>query len=214
MANLLRDEAYERLSGLIKSGALEPGVTYSLNALAADMGMSRTPVRDAVQRLADESRVDVLPSRGIRLHEMSEAELTQHYHFSSAVEGYCACQLAKRQAAGEGDECVARLASIQSAMAELLDEASDFSAYFSLDQRFHAELLDSLGDAQFSGFKSSHLGFYGHPELQRADGEVTRRAVFDCHQAILDAISAGDHLGAFDALQRHAELMTRAYRRG
>lgn len=210
MTQLLRDEAYERIAQLIDDCVLEPGVTYSLNVLASDLGMSRTPVRDAVQRLAAERRVDILPSRGIRLHEMTADELLEHYHFSSAIEGYCACQLAKRVAAGEGGAYVERLGHIQAAMGELLDASSEFTAYFSLDQRFHGVLLDSLEDAHFSSFKASSMGFYGHPELQRAEANITRQAVFDCHQRILDAIKAGDHLGAFNALQEHASLMMRA----
>ena len=63
MSFLLKDQAYDKLIQLINEGKLKYGETYSLNALAQDLEMSRTPVRDAIQKLADENRIDVLPSR-------------------------------------------------------------------------------------------------------------------------------------------------------
>ena len=54
--------------------------------------MSKTPVRDAIQKLADEKRIDILPSRGIQLHMPTADEVKQHYHFSNAIEGYCVAE--------------------------------------------------------------------------------------------------------------------------
>ena len=66
MTLLLKDEAYEQLTQMINSGKFEYGKKYSLNQIAADLNMSKTPVRDAIQRLAEERRIDILPSRGDR----------------------------------------------------------------------------------------------------------------------------------------------------
>ena len=54
MSMLLKDEAYDKLIRMINDGELVYGQTYSLNILASQMGMSRTPVREAVQKLCDE----------------------------------------------------------------------------------------------------------------------------------------------------------------
>ena len=91
---LLKDEAYQILLDMIKDGKIKYGQRYSLNALSSELNMSRTPVRDAIQRMCDEGRMEMLPSRGFQLHVMDRSEMLQHYHFSNAIEGYCVYQRA------------------------------------------------------------------------------------------------------------------------
>ena len=68
--DLLKNEVYDKLRAMLMQGAFEPGKTYSLNKLAEELQVSRTPVRDAVIRLSNENQLDILPSRGFRLHQM------------------------------------------------------------------------------------------------------------------------------------------------
>lgn len=135
MTLLLKDEAYEQLTQMINSGKFEYGKKYSLNQIAADLNMSKTPVRDAIQRLAEERRIDILPSRGIQLHMPTPDEARQHYHFSNAIEGYCVTELAKAYAKDKTNIYVRRLKYIMNDMKELLDDSTDFGEYFSLDRQ-------------------------------------------------------------------------------
>ena len=89
MSLFLKDEAYEQLVQMIDDGKFEYDKKYSLNQIAIELNMSKTPVRDAIQKLAEEKRIDILPSRGIQLHMPTADEVKQHYHFSNAIEGYC-----------------------------------------------------------------------------------------------------------------------------
>ena len=98
MSLFLKDEAYEQLVQMIDDGKFEYDKKYSLNQIAIELNMSKTPVRDAIQKLADEKRIDILPSRGIQLHMPTADEVKQHYHFSNAIEGYCVAELAKAYA--------------------------------------------------------------------------------------------------------------------
>lgn len=70
---LLQEEAYTHIKEQILSGALREELIYSETKIAAMIGISRTPVKDALVRLSQERLVDILPSRGFRLHRMSEA---------------------------------------------------------------------------------------------------------------------------------------------
>jgi len=185
MSLFLKDEAYEQLVQMIDDGKFEYDKKYSLNQIAIELNMSKTPVRDAIQKLAEEKRIDILPSRGIQLHMPTADEVKQHYHFSNAIEGYCVAELAKAY----------------------LDEQTDFGEYFALDRQFHIELIDSLQDPYFSSLKSSGMGFLNHPELQLNE-KVPRQDVYACHEKILDAICKGNHSAAFDAMMEHAQLMT------
>ena len=61
MSLFLKDEAYEQLVQMIDDGKFEYDKKYSLNQIAIELNMSKTPVRDAIQKLADEKRIDILP---------------------------------------------------------------------------------------------------------------------------------------------------------
>ena len=188
------------------NGSLEYGKIYSLRAISAQLEMSTTPVRDAIQRLCDEGRMDMLPSRGIRLHSLTKEELIQHYHFSNAIEGYCVSTLAKSYKNGKGKKHVQRLKQLVDELGKRLDASVPFQEYFLYDKGFHQAILESLEDPYFSSLQHSTMGFYDHPELQH-DSAITREEIYRCHKKIYDCIAEGDVQGAYEALINHSDLM-------
>ena len=105
----LQDKAYEYLKAQIMDGAFEKGKIYSLAAITASLNMSRTPVRDALLSLSQENLVDVLPSRGFQLHEVTRREIIELYQLRCAIEGYCAAFLASCYAADPSRSEIAML---------------------------------------------------------------------------------------------------------
>ncbi len=206
---LLKDEAYQILLDMIKDGKIKYGQRYSLNALSSELNMSRTPVRDAIQRMCDEGRMEMLPSRGFQLHVMDRSEMLQHYHFSNAIEGYCVYQLALEYKKGKGKESVERMEYLIEELGKRLDTAVPFEDYFRYDKEFHLAIMESLDDPYFRNLKFSTMGFYDHPELQ-LDNKITREEIFHCHEKILRCIKAGDPHQAYDAMVEHANLMLKS----
>lgn len=82
VADLIRD--------LILTRQLEPGERLIENRLAEQLGVSRTPVREAIRALASEGLVSFSPYKGASVAEFSSAELEDTYHIRIALEGYCA----------------------------------------------------------------------------------------------------------------------------
>ena len=76
-ADSLRDQALRVIRARIISGAMRPGQLYALGATASDLGVSVTPVREAVLELAREHLVELARNRGFRVREMSEHELNE-----------------------------------------------------------------------------------------------------------------------------------------
>lgn len=206
MTTLLKDQAYENLLKMLQDGYFESGQIYSLKALAVQLEMSITPVRDALQRLCDEGRMDMLPSRGFCLHKMTREELLEHYHFASAVEGYCVYSLADAYQQGEKTQYVQRLEQLVDGMRDRLGPETPFPEYFAYDRGFHQTILESLEDAFFNNLQHSAMGFYNHPEVQQ-DREIPREVIYQCHARILEHIKNGDSNGAYRALLDHASQM-------
>jgi len=169
--------------------------------------MSRTPVRDAIQKLGEQRRIDVMASRGFCLHVMTQEEMEFHRHFSNAIECYCIQKLTLDYMKDPGNVHVARMQQLLADMEKVLTEDTPFAEYFILDQEFHAAIIDSLDNAYFSELKNSPDGFYDHPELQLTDKKISRKVIYNLHKKILNAVCSGDVHGAVQAMIEHSDVM-------
>ena len=210
----LKDEAYEYITELINQGKIKYGEIYFINDIAAEINMSRTPVREAIHKLSDENRIDILPSRGFQLHYLTQDEILQLYHFSSAIEGYCAARLAEKYKSQVDNRYVAQLKGLVEKMGNSDLEHITFKEFYALDNEFHRVLIASLEDNYFINLNDSKRGFPDRPELHLVETFVSKLNILQGHQSILDAICSGDSAGAFLAMLSHADMVFRSYYRG
>ena len=82
--------AYEHLRRMIYGSELEFNKVYSETKLAAQLSISRTPIRDALNRLVQERYIDILPNRGFRLHTPTQGDIFEAFHVRMMIESYCA----------------------------------------------------------------------------------------------------------------------------
>ncbi|HEY7032017.1 MAG TPA: GntR family transcriptional regulator [Thermomicrobiales bacterium] len=129
------DVAYQRLKRLIVTVEIPPGTALSEPALVARLGIGRTPVREALRRLAGERLVVIFPRRGLVVAQLGLQEVQQLFEARLAVEGETA-----RFAARRADEpAVASLTALNRAVHAAEDDGS-FAAFLDVDQRLHREI--------------------------------------------------------------------------
>jgi DNA-binding GntR family transcriptional regulator len=92
---LLKERAYEELRALIHSGDLTPESMLSERQLSERLGMSKTPIRAALENLETQGLVTVSPQKGISVRELSARETAELFDVRSAVEPFIAAQLAR-----------------------------------------------------------------------------------------------------------------------
>lgn len=134
----LTDHAYERLKAAIRDGSLTHQQFYPLGDLAAIFGISRTPVREAVLKLAHEGLVTMLPQRGFRLREISPDEAIEVFELRSLIEGRAVEKLAKRATEQEIQDLRAILRRQQQAI-------NDVGKFLDIDEEFHLHMLELAG---------------------------------------------------------------------
>ena len=91
----LQQQAYEHLKGLIYQDFFSYDQIYSETKVAKEMGISRTPMRDAIHRLSQERFLDIIPSKGFCLHQMNRQDIQETFQVRSAIEGYCTYLITK-----------------------------------------------------------------------------------------------------------------------
>jgi len=202
----LGDEAYDRLRSMIVRLDFAPGDVLREDALREQLGIGRTPIREAIQRLEREHFVTVVPRQGIFVAGIDVSELSMLFETRTVLEPYAA-RLAARRGGPQ----------IWDAMAEAIErtpDAADRDELLAIDRTCHELmwqaagnrfLLDTLDMLYAQSDRLWHLYLTDVADPTHAVGE---------HVEILDALRSGDpdaaaalveaHVAAFDAQVRAA----------
>jgi DNA-binding GntR family transcriptional regulator len=128
----IREAAYKHLREAILSGSLLPGERIPEPALAETLGLSRTPIREALQTLAKEGLVEVVPHKGARVRQLSVKEIEEVYQVRAVLEGEAARLAACHASAVEVMTIFASLEQLAAL------DPSDLTAQRQADMRFHS----------------------------------------------------------------------------
>ncbi|MGW6393036.1 GntR family transcriptional regulator [Streptomyces sp. NPDC055103] len=184
----VRDQILEALRTALVGGELVPGEVYSGPALAERFGVSATPVREAMQRLAVEGAVEVVPNRGFRVTERTPRELAELAEVRALIEVPVMLRLARTVPAARWAE-LRPLAEATGAAAARGDRAH----YAETDRAFHRAVLSLAGNEQLLAVaddlhRRSQWPLISAPAFRH--GELVADAAE--HTALLDALIAQD----------------------
>ncbi len=194
----LREEAADALRAALVAGQMRPGVVYSVPALAAQLGVSATPVREAMLDLVKEAQVEPVRNRGFRVTELSDQELDDITQLRALIEVPTVAQIASfaDPAALEALRPYAQ-AIIASAA------AGDLIGYIRSDGIFHLRLLAFAGNEQLVEVVRDlrdRTRLYG---LERMVARGRLVAAAEEHIELLEVLLAHDAAAAEAVMARH-----------
>ena len=138
---ILQKEAYQYIKDRILDGSMEHNCIYSESKLALELGISRTPVRDAVHRLFQEGLVDIIPNKGFVLHKMTQQDVIETYDVRSAIEGYCSRKAASSVQSEETKQLLRHLEDSLKKQREIYESSKNIDLFAEEDQHFHYLLV-------------------------------------------------------------------------
>jgi DNA-binding GntR family transcriptional regulator len=193
----VRAQVLAALRDALSSGELACGETYSGPALAERYGVSPTPVREAMQQLACEGAVEVVPNRGFRVTGRTPRDITELAEIRAALEVPAITRLARTLPPERWDE-LRPLADATVTAASVGDRA----AYAEADRCFHRALLQLTGNRQLVLVAEElHRKAQSPPAHGRLPGTAELLADALEHGALLDALRRRD-LAATEQLAR------------
>jgi DNA-binding GntR family transcriptional regulator len=201
-ASSLRDQALRVLRARIISGELRPGRLYSLGIVAKQLGVSVTPVREAVLDLAKEGLVELARNRGFQVRAMTEHDLDEIVEIRRMVEVAAVRSIAERKLLTEARELRALAAASEKCVA-----SGDWVGFLDHDRDFHMGILAHLGNQrllELVGTFRDQSRLYG---LDRVAGTDILMQSTREHDSLLDAILEGrgnDAAHIMDTHLRHA----------
>ncbi|MEV5528952.1 GntR family transcriptional regulator [Streptomyces prunicolor] len=195
-----REKAYAYLKDTVLTDPEMQGAFLSEQELADRIGVSRTPIREALLMLAAEDLVELVPKRGARVAPLTGREVRELMELRGLVERYAAERLvaAERVPLEELRSLLEQQRALTGA-----EEAHEFIA---VDHQFHASLVSAVGntllDRHYDGLRSRQVRA-GVVAVFNQQGR--QKAVLDEHEAIVDALAAGDARAACAAIDHHLQ---------
>lgn len=188
----------DQLEDDIVNGQLRPGDQVQIEELANRFGVSRTPVREALQQLESTGLVEVFPKRGTYIKSIGMTELVQMFEVMAEFEALCA-RLAARRASD------VTVAAIQNAMRECETVAAthDVNGYYYANERFHGLIYEACGNpflVQQTLALKNRLKPYRRMQLQIRHRMAQSQ---EEHRHILAAIANGEPDAAAQAARDH-----------
>jgi DNA-binding GntR family transcriptional regulator len=194
----LAADVYQSIRTDIIDGKLLPGVPLIETALAQDLGVSRTPIREALRRLADEGLVDILHGHGARVSQIFYSELVEAHEIRELVEPYAA----RKAALNPSPEYKERVRSLRAEISNLPMENTKLRR--EADWRLHDIMLEGAGNELLR-----KLIWDLRTRTERAFAQVAgsqtdvRRQE---HLRVLEMVISGDADGAEEAMRQHLAL--------
>ncbi|MCW5663095.1 MAG: GntR family transcriptional regulator [Piscinibacter sp.] len=194
----LYEQVADRLRQRILAHTLAPGSWIDEQALAAEYGISRTPLREALKVLAAEGLVTMKLRRGAYVTEVSERDLSEVFHLLALLESDAAAAAAERASEAERAE-------LRALHAELEASVADRDRFFAANERFHLRLLeiaDNRWRIQLVGDLRKVMKLNRRQSLLR-QGRI--EASLREHRAVMAAIEQRDGARAQSLMRAHLD---------
>ncbi len=190
--------AYQTLYDAIATGQIKPGDRLRETDLATRVGLSRTPIREAIRRLESEGIVEHKPRIGAVVKTLSQQEVVELYEMRIVLETTAAQMAAKHASPAE----TRRLEELNTAMLDACDHPTQVAQ---LNQQFHRCIVRAARnrylERSYRGLASA-LIVLGDTTLETPTRVKT---VVEQHQTIIDALKAGNGSQAAEAMSLHME---------
>lgn len=196
----LHEEVLERLRDMIIEGRLAPGQRINEGQVGAQLGVSRTPLREAIKTLASEGLVEIQPAKGAVVRRFTETDLAQILQVLKTLEqlgGRMACQLAS-------DETIEAINTMHKQMLVLYDTKNRLE-YFKLNQAIHSGIVAASGNAVLMEMHETlqarikRLRFIGNEGPVKWAGAVAE------HEEMMAALLKRDADALAEVIGRHME---------
>ncbi len=197
--------AYETLRNSILIGELKPGEVYNEMSLAKELGISRTPVREALLELASQGLVTFLPRKGVIVNHPSRKDVEELFELRKAIELAAIDKVARTKPARDLGPLEKSLEDQHKAL-----KKGDYLAYMDADRLFHATLSHLANNRRMVAVLENIRDLIQLIGYQALITEGRGDQVLLEHQGVLEALKKGDPSGARRTLEAHLDQTLKA----
>ena len=200
----LRDVVFNTLRDAILPGKLVPGERLMGNQLAEKLGVSRTPVREALRMLELENLVELVPRKGAQVLDMSEKDIVNILEVRSALEGLATSVGCKKMSKEDLQQLKNMEVDFEKAVAE-----NDVEHFVDIDEDFHDLIFAATeNDKLINIFRNLRIQLYRYRMAQAKNNETSMSTIVAHHRSIIRAIENHDAEEGASIAQGHIKYQT------
>lgn len=216
--SLLQIQAYDYLKDMILSGKLDPNVLYSETRMSAEIGISRTPMREAIQCLSQDGYITVVPSKGFMLRKLNEEDMKESIQIRCAIEGFCIHMAVAEAGTKKGNRLLETLEKLLEKQEKALSStngpnreniesgnwnSASLNQFIEYDHQFHLALVDYPGNREFKQM-FQRLMYLIHLTTKSALSVPGRTEdTLKEHRQFYYCLKAGDEVSAYKLMMTH-----------
>lgn len=202
----LKELALEHLRDCIIDGTLEMGQALSERSISEELGVSKSPVREALAQLRDEGLVSIEPQKGARVFTLSETEVAQICDFRESIE-MAAFELAlkrnPKKLATDMDGVVSKMTAAQN--------QGDMKSYLALDTQFHHLIFKHSGNDYLRASYERYVGKIAALRTHLSSLPQHTELSYQEHKNLADAVRKQDKTDIRKLLREHINRTRQAY---
>ena len=200
----LRDVVFNTLRDAILTGKLVPGERLMENQLADKLGVSRTPVREALRMLELENLVELVPRKGAQVLDMSEKDITNILEVRSALEGLATSVACKKMSKEDLQQLKNMEVDFEKAVAD-----NDVERFVDIDEDFHDLIFSATeNDKLINIFRNLRIQLYRYRMAQAKNNDTSMSTIVAHHRSIIRAIENHDAEEGASIAQGHIKSQT------
>ena len=204
--SFLQLDAYSHIKERILSGELQPDTLYSETRLSAELGISRTPVREALQCLSQDGYITIVPSRGFKIRTLNNADMEQSIQVRCAIEGYCAFLISKDIRSRKAQRLLRRLQDLLEDMEDAAQADDGHESFIEADHNFHLSLVAFAGNDEFDQIFQRLMYLIRLTSQQALNVPGRVEGTLEEHRQFYEALSSGDAGKAYTVLIQHLTM--------
>lgn len=199
----LQTVAYEHLKSMILKDFFIYNKIYSETKVARDIGISRTPLRDAIHKLEQEKYLDIIPSKGFMLHQLSATDIIETFQIRSAIEGYCTLQITKDSSEKKAALLFKKLKELLNKQQQIINTTHQPTQFVEYDNKFHDLIVRYINNGTFNELFSNYYYQIKRLALLSLAHKGRMEETLDEHDAILKAMETGNTKDIYSITMQH-----------
>jgi DNA-binding GntR family transcriptional regulator len=197
--------ALKSLRDSILSGKLVPNETYNEIALAKKLGISRTPVREALLELSSQGLITFLPRVGVRINHFTEQDVKEIFELRKAIELFAVAKVSKDFLRHDFTSLETTLQSQREAI-----KKENFLAFLNADREFHLTFTRLTNNKRLLTTLENIRDMIQVMSIRALAIEIRAKEVVEEHEKVIEAVKKGLSERAVQEMEKHLNLSERA----
>jgi DNA-binding GntR family transcriptional regulator len=188
-------------------GEFIKGTIYSETKIADSIGISRTPLRDALQKISHEGLIDIMPSKGFFLHQLTRKDLFEICQLRCAIEGYSARLISSQLDTALAKKTICVLSDLLVRQRELNESNPVVLDLVEVDYKFHIQIVSYPQNETFMQLYSNNMYRMRMVTIEGQELEWRRKSSLAEHTELVKSINTGDGDAVYRSVLHHNQNM-------